>query len=370
MIQMIKFLDLRCQYETIQTEIDAAIASVIEDSTFIGGKHVEAFEASFSQYQQVKCCVGVGNGTDAIQIALEALDLPQSSEVIVPANTFIATAEAVTNSCHKVVFCDCDPHNYTISIKDLRRRITARTGAIVPVHLYGHPCNMDAILEIARQQNLRVIEDCAQAHGAEYKGRRVGGIGDAGIFSFYPGKNLGAYGDAGAIVTNDDALATKCRMIANHGRVQKYDHEFEGRNSRLDGLQAAILDVKLRHLGLWTERRRSNARLYKELLKHQTEICLPTESSDVRHVYHLFVIRSDRRAALQSYLREQGIETGVHYPIALPALGAYKYMNCSSGDFSVAYKFSSQILSLPMSAELTEGDIEFVCEKIAAFFNA
>jgi len=366
---VIKFLDLHRQYENIKPEIDAAIASVIKDSAFIGGKYVAAFEASFGQYQQVKYCVGVGNGTDAIQIALEALDLPQSSEVIVPANTFIATAEAVTSSGHKVVFCDCDPYNYTIAVKDLRKRITPRTHAIIPVHLYGHPCDMDAILEIARQYGLKVIEDCAQAHGAEYKGRRVGGIGDIGIFSFYPGKNLGAYGDAGAIVTNDDKIANKCRMIANHGRMEKYNHLFEGRNSRLDGIQASILQTKLKHLNEWTEKRIEIAGIYRRELQGVEDIVLPRQEEWARQVYHLFVIRTPHRDHLKAYLAKNQIETGIHYPIALPKLQAYAYLHQNEEPMQ-ANTLDDQLLSLPMGEHLSEADIKIVTAAIRAGIGA
>ncbi|MGP1614215.1 MAG: DegT/DnrJ/EryC1/StrS family aminotransferase, partial [Pollutimonas bauzanensis] len=259
---MIKFLDLYSQYKSIQPEIDDAIGKVIAASAYIGGEVVERFEQSFASYQQAAHCVSVGNGTDAIEIVLEAFGFLPGSEVIVPANTFIATSEAVTRSGYKVVFADVDPVTYTLDVEDARRRLTSRSAAIIAVHLYGHPCDMDALMALARESGLKVIEDCAQAHGAEYKGRRVGAIGDAGTFSFYPGKNLGAYGDGGAITSNDADLARQCRMIANHGRIDKYDHQFEGRNSRLDGLQAAILSVKLRHLDAWIDHRNRVAAAY------------------------------------------------------------------------------------------------------------
>ena len=218
---MIKFLDLKSQYDSIKDEIDKAISNVIDETAFIGGKYVEQFEKEFAKFCQAEYCQGVANGTDALEIVIKALDLPKGSEIIVPANSFISSSESVTRSGHKVVFCDCNEHNYTISIPSLKSKITSNTKAIVVVHLYGHPCNMDEILTLAKKHNLKVIEDCAQSHGAEYKGKRVGAIGDAGTFSFYPGKNLGAYGDGGAIVTNNEELAKKCKMIANHGRIEK-----------------------------------------------------------------------------------------------------------------------------------------------------
>lgn len=360
---MIEFLDLRKQYQSIKDEVDSAISSVIQESAFIGGKYVKAFEENFAIYQQVNYCIGVANGTDAIEIALEALQLPKGSEVLVPANSFIASSEAVTRSGHRVVFCDCDPDNYTISVEDAEKRITPSTRALIAVHLYGHPCDMDSILAMAGRHNLKVIEDCAQAHGAEYKGKRVGAIGDIGTFSFYPGKNLGAYGDAGAIVTNDEFLAKKCRMIANHGRVAKYDHEFEGRNSRLDGIQAAILDVKLRHLEEWTMRRREVAKYYLQQLKGITGLVLPQEVDWARHVWHLFVIRTTKRNALQQFLNENGIQTGVHYPIALPKLKAYYYLG-QEKEPMFSNRTDVELLSLPLSAEITVQELDYVCEAI------
>lgn len=361
----VRFLDLYAQYQSIKPEMDAAIAAVIRDSAFIGGKNVAAFEEAFSNYQQAKYCVGVGNGTDAIEIALEALDLPPGSEVLVPANSFIATAEAVTRAGYRVLFCDCNPATYTLSIEDAQRRITPNTRAIIPVHLYGQPCDMEGVLALAARYGLRVIEDCAQAHGAEWQGRRVGALGDLGTFSFYPGKNLGAYGDAGAIVTNDPALAKRCRMIANHGRIGKYDHEFEGRNSRLDGLQAAILNVKLNHLESWVTRRIAVAARYNEILANLPEIILPVTSEFVRHVWHLFVVRTARRDELKTSLAEKGIETGIHYPIALPKLAAYAYLGQFNEEFE-ANRLDGELLSLPMGEHLAEVEILKVFNALSA----
>lgn len=362
---MIKFLDLRGQYSRIKSEIDAAIANVLHDAAFVGGPYVEGFERAFAEYQMAKHCVGVANGTDAVEICLEALALPAGSEVIVPANTFIATSEAVTRTRHRVVFCDCDPITYTMSVEDCERRITSRTSAIITVHLYGHPCDMDPILNLAYSHGLKVIEDCAQAHGCEYKGRRVGSLGDVGAFSFYPGKNLGAYGDAGAIITGNDELARKCRMLANHGRVEKYNHQMEGRNSRLDGLQAAILNVKLKHLDDWTNRRMQLAVAYRTHLEG-VSLTLPSHKEWAKHVYHLFVIRSSRRDALQWYLKANGIETGIHYPIALPKLHAYAYLeqDCSS---MFCMKADGELLSLPMGDHLSVEEIIEISAAIRKF---
>ena len=363
---MIKFLDLQQQYATIQHDIDAAISKVIHDAAFVGGKYVSQFEEEFAAYQRARYCIGVGNGTDALEIAIEALEFPLQSEILVPANSFIASAEAVTRTGHTVVFCDCDPHTYTISLNDVTRKISSKTKAIIAVHLYGHPADMEALLTIAREHRLKVIEDCAQAHGAEYKGQRVGTLGDVGTFSFYPGKNLGAYGDAGAIITNDEAFARTCRMIANHGRVVKYHHAFEGRNSRLDGLQAAILSAKLPYLDGWLASRRAVAQHYCKMLQDLDEIILPQEASWARHVYHLFVVRSRHRDRLQAYLKHHQIQTGIHYPIALPKLPAYHYLN-QAEESMLANTFDSQVLSLPMGEHVSGQDVEYVAERIRDF---
>ncbi|MEC9491684.1 DegT/DnrJ/EryC1/StrS family aminotransferase [Flexistipes sp.] len=353
---MVKFLDLKSQYESIKDEIDEAIQNVLSETAFVGGKYVKQFEEEFARYHQAEYCIGVGNGTDALEIAIEALDLPQYSEIVVPANSFIASSEAVTRCGHKVVFCDCNKDNYTISIKSLKSKITPNTKAVLAVHLYGHPCDMDEILRVAKEHNLKVIEDCAQAHGAEYKGKKVGSFGDVGTFSFYPGKNLGAYGDAGAIVTNNGELAKKCKMIANHGRIEKYNHEFEGRNSRLDGLQAAILSVKLKHLDKWTEARIKVADYYLEHLKEVENIVLPKRENWAKQVYHLFVIRTNKRDELRQFLKDNGIQSGIHYPIALPRLKAYEYTGQASEDF-FANKSDAELLSLPIGEHLTETEL-------------
>ena len=367
-MKKIKFLDLVAQYNSIKNEINEAIINVINDSAFIGGKYVETFEKAFAEYHQAKYCIGVGNGTDAIEIALESLDLPKGGEVIVPANTFIATAEAVTRSGYKVVFCDCNSDDYTISIESFQSKITNRTVAVIPVHLYGHPCDMDRIMELSSKYNIKVIEDCAQAHGAEYKDIRVGTIGDIGTFSFYPGKNLGAYGDAGAIITNNHELSVKCKMIANHGRIDKYDHEFEGRNSRLDGIQAAILSVKLKHLEVWIDKRRTLANFYITNLANIEDIILPVIRPWAKHVFHLFVIRAKHRDSLKKFLNDSNIETGIHYPIALPKLKAYRYCEQSEENFK-SHIYDSQLLSLPIGDHMDLSDAEYVVSKIKEFYN-
>ena len=364
---MIKFLDLHAQYRSIQPAIDGAIADIISRSAFIGGADVAGFEKAFAAYQQVSQCIGVANGTDAIEIALEALDLPKGSEVIVPANTFIASSEAVSRTGLRVVFADVDPASYTLDIADVRRRLTPNTSAIMAVHLYGHPCRMDELREIATEAGLKIIEDCAQAHGAEYCGQRVGGLGDVATFSFYPGKNLGAYGDGGAITTNDEALAKRCRMIANHGRTGKYDHQFEGRNSRLDALQAAILSVKLEHLDSWVDRRNELAQAYSVGLKGVGDLALPVLPQNCRHAFHLFVVRTDRRDGLAAFLKDRGIETGVHYPISLPKLEAYNYLDQGEEDM-FANRSDATLLSLPIGEHLKGEDAMEVIGAVKAFF--
>lgn len=364
----IKFLDLNKQYQAIKQDIDKAVADVIRDSAFISGDYASRFEAAFAAYQQAEYCIGCANGTDAIEISLEALQLPPRSEVIVPANTFIATSEAITRSGHKVVFCDCNEDDYTISLESARAKVTPKTRAIMLVHLYGQPCNMDEVRAFLSEHQLRVIEDCAQAHGAEYKGKRVGALADIGTFSFYPGKNLGAYGDAGAIVTNNPEFAKRARMIANHGRNAKYDHEFEGRNSRLDGLQAAILSAKLEHLDSWLERRIAIANCYYDGLQSIGGLVLPAKRNWGRHVFHLFVVRTKRREALQNFLKTRNIETGIHYPIALPKLKAYEQYGQANEPF-VAHRADSQVLSLPIGDHMTIDDAEEVVAACRAFFE-
>ncbi|QBZ83719.1 dTDP-3-amino-3,4,6-trideoxy-alpha-D-glucose transaminase [Hydrogenovibrio crunogenus] len=365
---MVKFLDLAAQYQTIQQDIDTAIHDVIAKSAFIGGEYVSKFEQEFADYCNVEHCIGVANGTDAIEIAIEALNLPQGSEIIVPANSFIASSEAATRQGHRVVFADCDPQSYVISIEDAKKRITPKTKAIIAVHLYGHPCDMDALQTLADQHGLCIIEDCAQSHGAEYKGKKVGSIGDIATFSFYPGKNLGAYGDGGAITTNNPELAKKCRMIANHGRIAKYDHEFEGRNSRLDGLQAAILSVKLKHLPAWTEKRIAVADYYLANLKDIQQITLPVRQNWARQVYHLFVIRTAKRDELKAFLTEKGIQTGIHYPISLPKLKAYNHTK-QANENMFANSSDIKLLSLPIGEHLNEQELNRVVTAIKEFFE-
>jgi dTDP-4-amino-4,6-dideoxygalactose transaminase len=366
----IPFVDLKGQYTSIKDEIDDSINQVLSETAFVGGPFLEKFELQFAAFTGTRHCIGVGNGTDAIFIALNALGIRPGDEVITAANSFIATSEAVTMAGARVVFADIDPATFNLDVKDLEKKITPKTRAIIAVHLYGQPADMDPILEIARKHDLKVVEDAAQAHGALYKGRNVGTIGDMATFSFYPGKNLGAYGDGGAIVTDNDEAAKKARMFANHGRAEKYDHTFEGVNSRLDGLQAAVLSAKLTHLQEWTEKRRANAYLYNRYLE-DTPLITPGEIDDVRAVYHLYVVRveKDRRSALQEHLKSRGIGTGIHYPITLPNLKAYEYLGHVQTDFPEATRASQEILSLPMFPELSEEQITCVRDAVREFYS-
>ena len=366
----VPFVDLKAQYSKIKTDIDSSIKEVVAHTAFVGGQYVKSFEQAFAEFCGADHCVSVGNGTDALYLAMKCAGIGNDHEVIVPANSFIATSEAVTQTGAKVVFCDINPDTYTLDVKQLEHLITEKTRAVLPVHLYGHPADMTVILEWAEKHDLIVIEDAAQAHGAMYKERPIGTLGNAGCFSFYPGKNLGAYGDAGAVVTNDSDLAEKIRMFSNHGRVDKYDHLFEGVNSRLDGLQAAILQSKLKYLAEWTAQRRVNASLYNKLLK-DVDVITPSETSDVYAVYHLYVIRvaDGRRDALKGILADKGISCGIHYPISLPLLKAYAYLDHKSSEFPVATQYSKEILSLPMYPELSKEQIEYVVQNIRLFLN-
>lgn len=382
----IPLVDLRAQYLQIKDEIDSAVQRVIESSSFVGGKEVKEFEESFAAFCGAKHCIGVGNGTDALSIALRCSGVGSGDEVVTVPNTFVATAEAISSVGARPVFVDIDEKSYTMDTErlwDLMKRRekngNRRIRAVIPVHLYGQPCSMDPILEIAREHRLIVIEDAAQAHAAQWfgsekerepvnsPGKRIGSMGNAGCFSFYPGKNLGAYGDGGAILTNDDALARKIRRFADHGRIGKYDHEFVGINSRLDGLQAAILGVKLRHLEEWTEKRRRNASIYKDFLQDLAEdkVLLPFESAFSRHVFHLFVVRVKSRERVRNLLSQNGISTGIHYPIPLHLTKAYADLGYKRGDFPLTERCSDEILSLPMYPELSSEEISFVADCLA-----
>jgi dTDP-4-amino-4,6-dideoxygalactose transaminase len=361
-----QFVDLFAQYQTIKAEIDEAIAAVIRESAFIRGRHVEAFEQNWASVLGLKHCVSCANGTDALYIAMRALQVRPGDEVITTAHSWISTSETITQAGGRVVFCDTDD-TYTIDPTRIESKITPRTVGIIPVHLYGQPADMDPIMEIARKHNLWVIEDCAQAHMARYKSRLVGTLGNVGTFSFYPGKNLGAYGDAGCIVTDDLKLADWMAAFARHGG--KGDHVMEGINSRLDGLQAAILNVKMKHLPDWTRARQQVAARYDELLRDVRDVQTPRVAAGREHVYHLYVIRTGQRDQLMKHLKELGVPTVVNYPRALPFYPAYAYLGHRPEDFPVAYANQSRILSIPIYAEMTDATVEHVVDSIKGFFG-
>jgi dTDP-4-amino-4,6-dideoxygalactose transaminase len=362
----IPFVDLKAQYQSIKVEVDQAIERVISNTAFIGGEDLKHFDQEFASYCGAKACVSVGNGTDALYIALRALGIGAGDEVITVAHTFIATSEAITQVGAKAVFVDIEPDTMLMSAEAVAAAVTSKTKAIIAVQLYGQPCDMDRIMAIAKKHNLKVIEDGAQAHGASWNGKRVGILGDVACFSFYPGKNLGAYGDGGAIVSNDEALIKRAKMIANHGRLEKYTHEMEGVNSRLDGLQAAILRVKLPYLDKWNADRQRVAARYLEKLQG-SDVVLPTIRAEANPVWHLFVVRVKDRDAFQAFLKEKGISSGVHYPIPLHQQQAYEYLNMPVGSLPVTEQVAASIVSLPMYPELTNEMVDEVVAAVLAY---
>jgi dTDP-4-amino-4,6-dideoxygalactose transaminase len=363
----VPFADLHAQYLTLKGDMDRAIAEVIRTSAFIRGPFVQKFETEFAAAMGLKHCVSCANGTDSLYIAMHALGVKPGDEVIAPAHSWISTTETITQAGAKVVFCDTDADTYTIDTAKIEALITSRTVGIIPVHLYGQPADMDPILALAAKHKLWVIEDCAQAHLARYKGRLVGTMGTAASYSFYPGKNLGAMGDAGALCTNDKALADRMGMFARHGGLVKGDHQIEGINSRLDGLQAAILSVKLPHLAGWTARRQQIAGEYAALLGDIGGVTLPVSAPSREHVYHLYVIRHENRDALAKHLQANGIQTVVNYPVALPFLPCYQRLGHKASDFPCAFHNQSRVLSLPMFPEITRAQLEHVAGALSSF---
>lgn len=362
--KQIPLVGLFSQYQEIQSEIDSAIASVIASSAFVGGAEVSKFEKEFAAYCESSACVGVANGTDAIYLALRALGLGPGDEVITVAHTFIATSEAISLTGARPVFIDVEPQTMLMDPSQLERAITPRTRAIVAVQLYGQPCNMDEIATVAKRHKLKLVEDAAQAHGAKWRGRRVGSLADVATFSFYPGKNLGAFGDGGAIVSNDEDLIKRIRLLANHGSSDKYTHQIEGVNSRLDGLQAAILRVKLRHLDEWNAKRREHAAYYISQLKHSPLTTLVVHP-DAEPVWHLFVVRTSDREKLQNKLSERGVATGIHYPVPLHLQPAYKHHGLLPGSLPVTERIANEVVSLPMYPQLTRSDLETVVSAVS-----
>jgi dTDP-4-amino-4,6-dideoxygalactose transaminase len=364
----VPFLDLKAQYESVQNEIAVALQQVLDNTAFAGGPFVEKFEKDFACFCECEFAIGVGSGTTALWMALSGLGIGHGDEVITAPNTFIATAEAISFSGAKPVFVDIDEQTYTIDPEQLEKAITPRTKAIIPVHLYGQTADMDRILKIAEAHGLFVVEDACQAHGAEYKGRKAGSMGDAGCFSFYPGKNLGAYGEAGAIVTNNADLAEKLRMLRDHGQARKYLHSIIGWNGRMDGFQGAVLSVKLKYLPAWNEARRRNARLYDQLLSDVSNIRTPVEADYAKHIYHIYAIRTQNRDTFISTLAEKGIRCGIHYPIPVHLQQAYKFLGYGTGSFPVAEKCAEELVSLPMFAELGKEQIRYVVHETELFF--
>jgi dTDP-4-amino-4,6-dideoxygalactose transaminase len=360
---MIPFVDLKAQYLSIQTEIDEAIQSVINQTAFIGGSYAAKFEKEFANFHGVKHCIACANGTDSLEILLQAMGVGPGDEVLVPALSWISTSEAVSTLGATPVFVDIEPDYYTIDLDLIEAKITEKTKAIIPVHIYGQPVDMIRLMEIAKKHDLKVLEDCAQAHSATINGQKIGTFGDCASFSFYPGKNLGAYGDSGGMITNDAEIARVARMIANHGQEGKHNHLMEGRNSRMDGIQAAVLSVKLKYLNQWTDARISNSKEYDALLK-DSAVVTPKVIENGKHVFHLYVIRSKNRAELMKALQAENVGVSIHYPAALPFLDCYKSMKHRIEDFPVAYEVTQEIISLPMFAELSKESIKTVANII------
>ncbi len=374
----VPFLDLKAQYKSIKNEIDSAIQQVIDNTAFILGKAVTEFENDFAEAHNVKHCIGTSSGTDGNHLALWSLNIKAGDEVIIPANTFIATAWGVTLCGAKPVFVDCHPESYNLDPEKVSDSITENTKAIVAVHLYGQPADMDVLRKIAKDKNVFLVEDAAQAHLAEYKNKKVGGLSEISSFSFYPGKNLGAYGEGGAVLTNSDELASKVSKLREHGQSEKYYHETFGHNYRMEGIQGAVLGIKLKYLEKWTEERRRVAVKYREVLGDLDRIILPSEVEGCRHVYHLYVIRINEknsdvmislRDKLRTHLSENKISSGLHYPVPLHLQKCFNYLGYKLGDFPVTENLADSGLSLPMFPELSNEQIEYVGEKIKIFFK-
>jgi dTDP-4-amino-4,6-dideoxygalactose transaminase len=364
----IPFVDLQAQHRAIKDQVEAALSGVIGQGDFILGRAVTEFEQAFADYCQAGYAVGVDSGYSALKLALLAYNVGPGDEVITAANTFIATALAISNCGAKPVFVDIDPDTYNIDPEQIEAAITPRTRAIIPVHLYGQPADMDPIVGIARRHNLLLIEDAAQAVGARYKGRRIGSIGHAAGFSFYPSKNLGAFGDAGAVVTNDSAVADKVRLLRNVGQRVKYHHEVKGFNHRMDSIQAAVLRVKLPHLDGWNAARQQAAATYARFLAG-LPVVTPAAPDEVEHIYHLYVVRLENRQELQDCLYDAGVATGLHYPLPIHLQPAYQELGYKRGDFPVTEAYAETILSLPMFPEITDKSVAYIANLIRTFFD-
>lgn len=365
----IPLVDLSAQYQPLKEDILARIAEILDGMHLFLGPNVQAFEQEFADYQEVRHAIGVSDGTAALQLALMACGVGAGDEVITVSYTFIATAEAITLVGARPVFVDVDPRTYTLDVKQIERCITPRTRAIIPVHLYGQPADMDPIMGIAGRHDLWVIEDACQAHGARYKKRRTGGLGHVAAYSFYFSKNLGAYGEGGIVTTNDDKLAQKVRILRDHGSPQRYYHERVGINGRLDEIQAAVLRAKLPHLKTWNDQRRANAVHYTELLSDVTGVITPYIANYAEHVFHLYVVQAPRRDELKNYLQEHGIGTGIHYPVPCHLQPAFQSLGYSPGDLPVTEQMADEVISLPMYAELTADQRTYVADAICEFYD-
>ncbi len=365
----IPLVNLKRQVEAHRAEFERDFQALLEKTDFIGGKAVGEFEAAFAAYCRASYCVGVGNGTDALSIIFRALELQPGDEVITTPMSFMATAEILSPLGLRAVFADIDPQTYTLDPKTVAPLIGPKTRVLLPVHLYGQPADMAGLNAVASQHNLKVIEDCAQVHGAEFQGKRAGTLGFASAFSFYPGKNLGAFGDGGGIVTHDEAFAQKVRMLANHGRLSKYEHLIEGVNSRLDTFHASVLLTKLKYLDEWNGLRQRWANLYSEMLAGIPGLVLPQLGEDRTHVYHLFVVQTPLRDELLQFLQAEGIAAGIHYPIPLHLQPGLQYLGYQAGDFPIAEQLAQQCLSLPLFPELTEGEVQTVAAAVRQFFQ-
>ena len=365
----IPFVNLIEQYKSIKTEIDFKISEVISNANFIGGNYVEQFEVDFANLIGVNHCISVANGTDSLYIIMKMLGINEEHEVLTVSNSWISSSETISQTGAKPVFIDINPDYYSIDESLIEKKINSKTKAIIPVHLYGQACNMDIIMKIAQKHDLYVIEDCAQAHLAEFNNQTVGSFGIASSFSFYPGKNLGAYGDAGCILTNNSKLAKLFRMYARHGGLKKHEHIIEGINSRMDNIQAAVLTTKLKYLDNWTLKRISRAKLYSKLLNEVDEVTVPAIRPNSKHVFHVYVVRAKQRDRLSKFLNLNGIQTGIHYPKILPELDAYQYLNLEKTEFKISSQYQNEILSLPIFPELKDEEIMYIVEKTKEFYK-
>ena len=365
----VPFLDLKAQFRVIKNEVESSLQEVMENTAFASGPFVQKFEEEFAEFCGAKYCVAVNSGTSALHLALLSHGINSGDEVITVPNTFIATAWAITYCGAKPVFVDVDPETWLIDPKLIEKEITPKTKAILPVHLYGQPADMDSINEIAKRRGLIVIEDAAQAHGAMYKDKRIGGLGNTTCFSFYPGKNLGAYGEGGSVVTDDEEIANYISMLRDHGQSKKYYHDFVGYNYRMDGFQGAVLSIKLKYLQEWTDKRNEIARSYSDGLKNIDGLQVASVRDKAVSAFHLYVIHTVQRNDLLKYLTEKGISTGLHYPIPIHLQKAYKHLNYNKSDYPITEKNTAECLSLPMYPEMTDEQVSIVISRMKRFFN-